>query len=625
MSLLYIAEKPSLARAIIQVLPKPHQREDGFYRSANGDIVSWCIGHLLELADPSEYNSRYKKWILSDLPIIPTQWKLIPKQNTLKQLNILKQLIENHQDIVHVGDPDREGQLLIDELFSFFNVPKIKRDSIKRCFINDLNPNAVTKSLARLKNNVEFSALSTSALARSRSDWLYGINLSRLCTLKGRNAGYNGVLSIGRVQTPILGLVVQRDNDILNFVSKPFYELWATIQTENNEQFKAKWQPSEHCHPHQDDENRIINLSLVEHISHRIKDKPAQIITIKKQKKNIAPPLIFNLSQLQIEMAKRFNLSAQIVLDNCQSLYEKHKLITYPRSDCQYLPEEHFNERHNVIHSIDHNLKKECFSANDFDIDRKNSVWDDKKVDAHHGIIPTQHRLNLNALSEIELKIYDAIAMRYVTQFYSNYTYHDLQIDLTIEGGLFIAKAPKTEQQGWKQLTSAESTMNIKKDDSAEQEDYLLSSLTENTHCTCLTGDINHKTTTAPKPFNDATLLSAMTGIARFVSDKALKSILRETDGLGTEATRAGIIELLFKRGYLVRQGRSIRATDIAHQLINALPNLITKPDMTAEWEIKLNKMSKDKTIYHEFMGNLEQQISHLIADLQITLFKNSD
>jgi len=217
---LFIAEKPSLGRAIADVLPKPLKKADGFIVASNGDTVSWCIGHLLEQVEPEVYDA---------------------------QLSVLRKLVKQADQLVHAGDPDREGQLLVDEVINFLGVSKEKTAAVQRCLINDLNPSAVKKAVSALRSNRDFIPLSTSALARSRADWLYGINLTRAYTLQGQKAGYNGVLSVGRVQTPVLGLVVRRDKDIADFVSKPFYEVWANLETKKGDHFKAKWKPSEQC------------------------------------------------------------------------------------------------------------------------------------------------------------------------------------------------------------------------------------------------------------------------------------------------------------------------------------------------------------------------------------------
>lgn len=248
---LFIAEKPSLARAIADVLPKPHRKGDGFIECGNGQVVTWCIGHLLEQAQPDAYDSRYARWNLADLPIVPEKWQLQPRPSVTKQLNVIKRFLHEASEIVHAGDPDREGQLLVDEVLDYLQLAPEKRQQVQRCLINDLNPQAVERAIDRLRSNSEFVPLCVSALARARADWLYGINMTRAYTILGRNAGYQGVLSVGRVQTPVLGLVVRRDEEIENFVAKDFFEVKAHIVTPADERFTAIWQPSEACEPYQ--------------------------------------------------------------------------------------------------------------------------------------------------------------------------------------------------------------------------------------------------------------------------------------------------------------------------------------------------------------------------------------
>lgn len=621
---LFIAEKPSLARAVVDVLPKPHQKGDGFIRAGNGDIVSWCIGHLLEQAPPDHYDERYKKWQISDLPIIPDNWLLLPKSNTQKQFNILVKLIKQAPEIVHVGDPDREGQLLIDEVINYCQLSPEIRNNVKRCLISDLNAAAVEKSLNSLKSNRDFIPLSTSALARARADWLYGINMSRLCTIKGQRRGYKGVLSIGRVQTPVLGLVVRRDLEIENFVSKPFYEVFALIETKHQEVFKAKWQPSEACAPYQDEEGRLLLKALAENVCERIKNQPAFIENVSNKKKELAPPLPFNLSTLQIEMAKKHGLSAQEVLDVCQSLYEKHKLITYPRSDCRFLPEEHINQIQGVVAAIANNCDSLKGAIADADLTIRSKTWNDKKVEAHHAIIPTLRKADSQRLTRNEFAVYTMIAVQYLAQFYPNYRYAELQIDVAIAGGKFIAKANQMLSEGWKSLfkSSGNNSINNSINNNQEDAEPLLTKLVKKgEQAQCIDAELVSKETSPPKPFTDATLLSAMTGIARFVNDLEIKKILRETDGLGTEATRAGIIELLFKREFLTRQGKTIRSTEIGRQLIGMLPTVMSVPDMTAHWESQLDAISQKSFSYHQFMGELTQSIYQLIEKVSVARF----
>ncbi|EIJ69473.1 DNA topoisomerase III [Pasteurella bettyae] len=603
---LFVAEKPSLARAIADVLPKPHQRGDGFIKCGNNDCVTWCVGHLLEQAEPDAYNPIFKQWRLEHLPIVPEKWQLIPRKEVAKQLKTVENLIHQADQLVNAGDPDREGQLLVDEVFNYAKLSINKRNAIQRCLVSDLNPSAVEKAVKKLQPNTHFIALATSALARARADWLYGINMTRAYTIHGRQAGYNGVLSVGRVQTPVLGLIVRRDLEIENFQPKDFFEVLAHIQTQEEipQKLTALWQPSKACEDYQDEDGRVLSKGLAENVVKRITDQPAEVTEYVDKREKETAPLPYSLSALQIDAAKRFGMSAQDVLDTCQNLYEKHKLITYPRSDCRYLPEEHFADREKVLAAIQVHSNHYQQLPSAVNIEQKNRCWNDKKVEAHHAIIPTAKNRPVN-LNVHELNIYTLIARQYLMQFCPDAEYRKSKIDFVIAGGKFIAQARNLQVAGWKEL--------LGKEDDDEQLEPPLPVVKKGQVLHCQKGEIISKKTQPPKPFTDATLLSAMTGIARFVQDKELKKILRETDGLGTEATRAGIIELLFKRGFLYKKGRNIHSTEAGRILIQALPDIATQPDMTAHWESQLDSISRKQTSYQQFMSTLIQLLPELI------------
>jgi len=627
---LYIAEKPSLGRAIAEVLPKPHRKGDGFITVGNGDCVSWCVGHLLEQAEPDAYDAKFKKWQLEHLPIVPEKWQLKPKPTSSKQLAVLKRLVKEADELVHAGDPDREGQLLVDQVINYLGVNGAKRNTIQRCLINDLNPIAVTRALDQLRDNREFIPLSTSALARSRADWLYGINMTRAFTLQGRKVGYQGVLSVGRVQTPLLGLVVNRDAEIENFVSKPFFQVIANLLTKDGDRFKARWQPSEECLPWQDEEGRVLSRSLVENVAARITNQPAIVTSSKVKKRLQAPPLPYNLSSLQIDAAKRFGMSAKAVLDTCQSLYERHKLLTYPRSDSRFLPVEHLKESSAVLAAIKNNSAALANAVSDADTSLVSKAWNDKKVQAHHAIIPTARKMDTSKLNQAERNVYALAARQYLIQFYPHHETQESQIELIIAGGIFIAKASESLKPGWKQLFPTKNEkQNKKKNENkgankTSQQDAALNSLLpvmkKGDICSSEAAEILSKETSPPKPFDDASLLAAMTGIARYVKDPEIRQVLKETDGLGTEATRASIIELLFTRAFLQRQGKTIRSTPAGKGLINSLPAMATTPDMTAQWETLLSAISRKEASYQAFMMPLETALRDLIIQSQMKL-----
>jgi len=599
---LYIAEKPSLAKAIVAALPKPHKKRNGYIEVGNGDIVSWCIGHILEQAEPQVYDSKYQKWHYEHLPIEPASWQLVPKKASKTQLTILTRLIKKAGNIIHAGDPDREGQLLVDEVINYVNIPDDKKRRVQRLLVNDLNINAVKKALNNLQPNEDFMPLSVSALARSRADWLYGINLTRALTIRGQKSGFNSVLSVGRVQTPVLGLVVERDLQIEDFIPHNYYEVLAHLTTQHQEPFSAKWQPSEACAPYMDSEQRVVNKSLAEHVITRISNQQATVTKLNSKDKKQAPPLPYNLSALQIDAAKRFSMNAKLVLDICQTLYEKHQLITYPRSDCRFLPTTQFGEAKQIISMLSKAEEPLATAASQADASIKSKAWNNAKVSAHHAIIPTLKPVTSVNLNTFEKNVYQLICRQYLAQFYPHFQFHEVSVELDIAGGLFTSKSTKTLELGWKKL------FNANNEDKSQ-----LPPLKKGDVLTCSNGELLTKETQPPKPFADATLLAAMTNIAKFVQNPDIKKQLKDTDGLGTEATRAGIIDLLFKRQYLKRQGKSIHASDLGRGFIQALPKETTLPDMTAHWESSLNLMTQKQCSYQSFMTGLSTQLHQLI------------
>ena len=614
---LFIAEKPSLGRAIADVLPKPLANADGFIVAANGDTVSWCIGHLLEQVEPEVYDPAYKKWTHEHLPIVPDKWQLAAKRKTSKQLAVLRKLVRQADQIVHAGDPDREGQLLVDEVINFLGVSKAKIAAVQRCLISDLNSKAVRKAVSALRSNRDFIPLSTSALARSRADWLYGINLTRAYTLQGQKAGYNGVLSVGRVQTPVLGLVVRRDQVISNFVSREFFEVWAKLQTQEKQSFMAKWQPSKSCLPYLDDQGRNLSKPLADNVARRISDQIAVVNKVQRQHKKQVAPLPYNLSTLQIDASKAFGMSAQQVLDVCQKLYERHKLITYPRSDCRYLPKAHLADAKSVVDAIGLNssINNDIFSQLDFK--RKSRAWNDSKVTAHHAIIPTQRKLSsakaVATLNAAEENVYSLISRNYIAQFLPKYEFYSVQVEVGIDSGVFVTRAKELIALGWKVVFPESKNRQNDQQRSQLEAEQKIPSLKVGQRLSSLNAEVKEKNTSPPKAYTDATLLAAMTGICSHVNDPKLKKILRETDGLGTEATRAGIIELLFKRGYLSRQGKTISSTETGHALIEALPAVATHPDLTALWESQLSAIHDGRGSYHELMASIQSQLKAML------------
>lgn len=615
---LIIAEKPSLGRAIAAVLPGPQRRENGLVRCADGTVVSWCIGHLLEPAEPASYDPQWQKWRLDMLPMFPEQWQRQPRPKVQGQLKLLKKLIAEAQLVVHAGDPDREGQLLVDEVLWWSNC----RVPVRRILINDLNPEAVRRALTQEKDNREFQSLSASAEARQQADWLFGLNLTRACTLLKRGQNDRSVYSIGRVQTPLLGLVVERDNRIEGFVPVPFFRIQVQVQPGQAEDpeaatFTATWQASEQYAEHLDEENRLLSETVAQTIARAVEGSSGQVSAARFKERREPPPLPLSLSALQIEAARLFELSAQAVLDTAQSLYENHRLITYPRSDCRYLPEGHWPEAAGVIAAVASNLPELATSdagqpTDGFDPKRRSRAWDDSKVEAHHAIIPTRRPGDMRRLDTRQRQVYSLICRYYLMQFMADALHRDGRLECRFGEHRFLARETGLLEPGWQalELRKAEPASGERKAAAP------LPRLKKGAPLLARSCAVLSRKTQPPQPFTDATLLAAMTGIARFVNDPELRKTLRETDGLGTEATRAGIIETLFKREYLVKEGRHIRSTPRGRELIAELPTVISAPDRTAHWESTLEQVRFGACQPTAFIAQLQTEIRELIGDM---------
>ena len=527
---LFLAEKPSLARAIAEALPGPRARRDGYIECGADDVVAWCTGHILELASPDAYDPRFKEWRAEDLPIVPDRWALVPTAPDL--LKTIKALLPRAARVIHAGDPDREGQLLVDEVLEYLGY----RGPVDRVLISDLSPPAVRSALAALQSNAKFRGLYEAALARQRADWLFGINLTRLYTALGRAGGYDGVLSVGRVQTPLLGLVVRRDAEIETFQPTTYFVVTAVVGCDGAT-FGATWQPPRNAAaPLVDGDRRLVSREHALGLKVKIGRQRGSVVRCTREKKIEAPPLPYSLPDLQMDAAKRLGLTARQTLDACQALYETHRLLTYPRSDCSYLPEGHLDHATAVLAAVATNLSELAPVVSTADRSRRSRAWNDKKVTAHHAIIPTIIGAPDAPLSAAERKVYDLVARRYVAQFLPSLEFNETRIELDIDGERFRVLGRQTLAEGWRRLLSVTPPVEQVKDDDqpdAAAGDQSLPFLRDGEPIVCQEASVAEGKTKPPKRFTDATLLEAMTGISRFVDDPKIKQRLRETDGIG--------------------------------------------------------------------------------------------
>ena len=599
---LYIAEKPSMGREIAKCLKGPARNGNGFIETAEG-IVTWCFGHILRQAEPEEYDAAYKKWTEAALPIVPATWKLIVSESSAQQFSIVKGLIAKADEIVHAGDPDREGQLLVDEVLDFVGNKK----PVKRLLLNALDEKSVKEALADLRDNRDFAPLKMSALARARADWLIGMNLSRAYTLAARRAGRKTVLPIGRVKTPTLALVVRREREIADFHPVKHFSIKADFAHKNGN-FTATWKPSEEQYG-LDSEGRLVDKGAAEEkmasfLAASDAGEQGVIVDYKKAKKEEPQRLPFALSTLQVLAGKRFGYEPQQVLDTAQQLYER-KLTTYPRSDCEYLPTNQFRAAGTILANLAQTGDEQLAAwSGGADAKIKSRAWDDKKITAHHAIIPTTVRVKPDTLTPMQRNIYFLIAQAYLAQFYPVHVYDQTKLELNYADERFTASGRVVREMGWKSLYVGR---NAEKDEGGEKEDSgELPAMKKKDAVSWRAGKITEKETKPPQRFTPSTLLAAMKDIHKFVRDETAKRTLRAVSGIGTEATRATIIDDLIRRNFLQATGKKkvLTPTPAAEFLVDALPEDMTYPDKTAVWEDALHAMAEGEGNIDDFLAD---------------------
>ncbi|OYU07387.1 MAG: DNA topoisomerase III [Pseudomonas sp. PGPPP1] len=596
---LFLCEKPSQGRDIAKVLGAT-RRGDGCLIGTE-TTVTWCIGHLLETASPEAYGEQFKSWSLDHLPIIPAQWMVEVKPKTATQFKVIKRLLSEASAVVIATDADREGEMIARELLELCKY----RGPVQRLWLSALNEASIRKALSSLKSGQETFLLYHSALARSRADWLIGMNLSRLFTLLGRRAGYDGVLSVGRVQTPTLRLVVDRDRAIASFVSVPYWEVEVHLSS-MGQPFIASWLPPSSG---QDKAGRCLQQALGIQAAQKISGgKTATVLSLQTERFREPPPPPFDLSTLQEVCSRKQGLGVQETLNIAQALYETHKATTYPRSDCRYLPESMFNEVPAVFAAL---LKTDPALQPTFGrLDRSlhSRVWNDAKVTAHHGIIPTTEPANLARMSEQERQVYELIRSHYLAQFLPHHEFDRTQVELKCGGERLTAVGKQILIQGWKGLLY-ENT----EEDEPSQKHQVLPVLQQGTQCAVNDVELKSMRTAAPKPLTEGDLIKAMKNVAKLVNDPRLKQKLRDTTGIGTEATRAGIIKGLIDRGYLLKKKRALMASAAAHTLIEAVPAAVADPGMTAIWEQALDEIEAGRLTLDAFVAKQANWIAQLV------------
>lgn len=576
---LVIAEKPSVGRDIARVL-KCSKKGNG---SLEGDkyVVTWALGHLVTHADPEQYDNKYKEWKMDDLPIVPEPFKLVPIRQTTKQFNAVKSLLNRGDinEVIIATDAGREG-----ELVARWILAKAKSHKpIKRLWISSVTDKAIKEGFAKLQDGRKYDALYEAAVARAEADWVVGINATRALTVK-----HNAQLSCGRVQTPTLAMIFEREQQIKNFKPKTYYGLQALT---NKTTFT--WQEQGSNQTQSFDKAKIDSILASLDAVHT-----GQIVDVKTTPKKKYAPTLFDLTELQKEAHKRWSWSAKETLSTLQHLYEHHKIVTYPRTDSKHLTadiQDTFKERIKATTSGDSRQAANALLRH-AKVQVQKGVINDAKVSDHHAIIPTEEPVILPNLSDKERKLYDMIVKRFLAVFYGPYVYDQTVVTLKVGNELFTAKGNTVRDQGFRAV------YNQDDDETTTLPEYQQGATLDVRAVAETSGQ-----TKPPAPFNEGTLLAAMENPTQFMQgeSKELIQTLNETGGIGTVATRADIIEKLFKSFVIEKKGNDLYATSKGRQLLDLAPEDLKSPALTAEWEKELTKIAQGKAKKKQFMDRM--------------------
>ena len=622
-----VAEKPSVGQYIAKVLGA-NQRRDGYYEG-NGYCVTWTFGHLCALLEPQEYNEQWKGWNLSALPMIPQRFsiKVSGDEGVHKQFQVIKSLIAQADEVINCGDAGQEGELIQRWVYqkAGCKVP------VKRLWVSSLTEEAIAEGFRQLKDQSDYQRLYEAGLMRAIGDWLLGMYATRAYTIRyARGAGKSRqVLSIGRVQTPTLALVVKRQAEIERFVPKTYWELKTLYR---DTLFTAQL-------PAEEDEYDITSLEQGERLVAAIKDNPLTITSVEKKKGTESAPKLFDLTSLQVECNKKFSFSADQTLKLIQSLYEK-RVTTYPRVDTTYLPDDLYPKVPATLQGIKDYFPqiapllglKADGGKSETSLRKSKKVFDNKKVTDHHAIIPTGQRPD--NLTKEERKVFDLVALRFIAAFYPDCEVSNTTVMAEVTANADFSPADSAQMQkeetysfkvtgrqvlkaGWREVFAGE---KVNEDtDSPDNEEAASKSLPAfvKGESGAHTPRLQEKTTTPPKYYTEATLLRAMETAGKTVDDEELRDAMKE-NGIGRPSTRAAIIEKLYQRNYIVKQGKSLRATDIGVELIHTIISpLLKSAELTGRWEKKLREIERGEYTAQQFLDELKQMTGEVVREVK--------
>ena len=602
MKSLVIAEKPSVARDIARVLGA-NQKNGGIFEGKNY-VVTWALGHLVTLADPEEYDRKYEKWEMATLPMLPKEMKLVVIRQTGRQFSIVKTQLfrKDIGEIIIATDAGREGELVARWILEKAGCHK----PIKRLWISSVTDKAIKEGFANLKDGHDYDNLYRAAVARAEADWLVGMNGTRALTCK-----YNAQLSCGRVQTPTLAMIAKREEEIRKFVPKEYYGI--SLETQD---VKWTWRDEK------TKSFRTFSREKAEQIKGRLENAALEITNVEKKAKKTMAPGLYDLTTLQREANLKYGFSAKETLNIMQRLYENHKVLTYPRTDSRYIGKD-------IVPTIKERLKacgigpyrKLAGALMNKPVQVNGSFVDDKRVSDHHAIIPTEQFVQLDHMTNEERKIYDMVVRRFLAVLYPASQYEQVIMEAKAAGETFAASGKVIKSLGWKEVYEggADDDLEDEADDEKKLKDQRLPEMKTGTRLKILKTSLNTGKTKPPARFTEATLLAAMENPVKFMEtrDKEAAKTLGETGGLGTVATRADIIEKLFHSFMMEKKGNEIHITSKAKQLLELVPEDLKKPELTADWEMKLSQIAKGKIRQGDFLHQIRDYTCEIVDEIK--------
>ena len=602
MKSLVIAEKPSVARDIARVLGA--NQKNGGVLEGKKYVVTWALGHLITLADPEEYDKKYEKWEMSTLPMMPKDMKLVVIRQTGKQFSVVKTQLfrKDIEEIIIATDAGREGELVARWILEKAGCHK----PIKRLWISSVTDKAIKEGFANLKDGHAYDNLYRAAVARAEADWLVGMNGTRALTCK-----YNAQLSCGRVQTPTLAMIARREEEIRQFTPKEYYGV--SVETQD---VKWTWRDEK------TKSFRTFSREKAEEIRRKTETASLEVTRIEEKTKKSMAPGLYDLTTLQREANQKYGFSAKETLNIMQRLYENHKVLTYPRTDSRYIGKD-------IVPTIRERLKacgigpyrKLAGALMNKPVQANSSFVDDKKVSDHHAIIPTEQFVQLDHMTNEERKIYDMVVRRFLAVLYPPFEYQQVTMEAKAAGETFAASGKVVKSQGWKEVYEGGDQEESEEDEENEEKlkDQRLPKMQTGQKLKVLRAALNTGKTKPPARFTEATLLAAMENPVKFMEtrDKEAVKTIGETGGLGTVATRADIIEKLFHSFMMEKKGNEIHITSKAKQLLELVPEDLKKPELTADWEMKLSQIAKGKIRQGDFLHEIRDYTCEIVDEIK--------